>query len=218
MRALIVEDDPQIARSVSRALEGAGYVVEDVSDGEEAWFRAETETFDLIVLDLGLPRLDGLTVLRRIRAAEVPTPVLILTARDSWMERVDGIDAGADDYVSKPFHGEELVARAGAIVRRLGGHRTPLLKAGDMVVDTRRMRVTVAGQAVALSPLEFRLLRYLLHNINRVVSKSEIAEHVYPAEQEPDSNTLEVVVGRLRRKLGGDRLKTKRGFGYVVET
>lgn len=217
MRALIVEDDPQIAKSVARALEGAGYLVDEVNDGEEGWFRAETDSFDLIVLDLGLPRLDGLTLLRRIRAAEVPTPVLILTARDSWMERVDGIDAGADDYVSKPFHGEELVARAGAIVRRLGGHRTPLLKAGDIVVDERRMRVTVAGEAVPLSPLEFRLLRYLIHNLNRVVSKSEIAEHVYPTEQEPDSNTLEVVVGRLRRKLGGDRLKTQRGFGYVVE-
>ena len=217
MRALIIEDDPQIAVSVTRALEGAGFAVDAVDDGEEGWFRAETDTFDLIVLDLGLPRLDGLTLLRRIRAADVGTPVLILTARDAWMERVDGIDAGADDYVSKPFYAQELVARADAILRRLSGHRTPLLKAGDMVVDTRRMRVTIDGKAVPLSPLEFRLLRYLVHNVDRVVSKAEIAEHVYASEQDPDSNALEVMIGRLRRKLGEDRLKTKRGFGYVVE-
>jgi DNA-binding response OmpR family regulator len=217
MRVLIVEDDRQIAAEIAHALEGAGYVAEESHDGEDAWFRAETQAFDVIVLDLGLPRMDGLSVLKRLRQAEVSTPVLILTARDSWMERVDGIDAGADDYLTKPFHTEELLARLGAILRRFAGRDTPLLKAGPIAIDTRRMRVVVDGKPVPLSPLEYRLLRYLVHNSNRMVSKAELAEHVYSDDSEPDSNTLEVVVGRIRRKMGADLVRTQRGFGYIVE-
>ncbi|MFO1151906.1 MAG: response regulator transcription factor [Alsobacter sp.] len=217
MRVLIVEDDRQIAAEVAHALEGAGYVAEVSHDGEDAWFRAETQAFDAIVLDLGLPQLDGLSVLKRLRAADVSTPVLILTARGSWMERVDGIDAGADDYLTKPFHTEELLARLGAVLRRLAGRDTPVLKAGQITIDTRRMRVVVDGKPVPLSPLEYRLLRYLVHNSNRMVSKAELAEHVYSDDTEPDSNTLEVVVGRIRRKMGADLVRTQRGFGYIVE-
>jgi two-component system, OmpR family, response regulator len=217
MRVLIVEDDRQIAAEVAHALEGAGYVAELSHDGEDAWFRAETQAFDAIVLDLGLPQLDGLSVLKRLRAADVSTPVLILTARGSWMERVDGIDAGADDYLTKPFHTEELLARLGAVLRRLAGRDTPVLKAGQITIDTRRMRVVVDGKPVPLSPLEYRLLRYLVHNSNRMVSKAELAEHVYSDDTEPDSNTLEVVVGRIRRKMGADLVRTQRGFGYIVE-
>ena len=217
MRILIVEDDVQIAAEVRRALEGAGYVAEVSHDGEDAWFRAETQAYDAIVLDLGLPRLDGISVLKRLRQAEVSTPVLILTARDSWMEKVDGIDAGADDYLTKPFHTEELLARLGAVLRRLAGRDTPMLKAGDIAIDTRRMRVVVAGRPVPLSPLEYRLLRYLVHNSNRMVSKAELAEHVYSDDTEPDSNTLEVVVGRIRRKMGADLVRTQRGFGSIIE-
>lgn len=217
MRILIVEDDVQIAAEVQRALEAAGYVAEVSHDGEDAWFRAETQAYDAIVLDLGLPRLDGISVLKRLRQAEVSTPVLILTARDSWMEKVDGIDAGADDYLTKPFHTEELLARLGAVLRRLAGRDTPMLKAGEIAIDTRRMRVVVAGRPVPLSPLEYRLLRYLVHNSNRMVSKAELAEHVYSDDTEPDSNTLEVVVGRIRRKMGADLVRTQRGFGYIVE-
>jgi two-component system OmpR family response regulator len=217
MRVLIVEDDRQIAAEVAHALEGAGYVAELSHDGEDAWFRAETQAFDAIVLDLGLPQLDGLSVLKRLRAADVSTPVLILTARGSWMERVDGIDAGADDYLTKPFHTEELLARLGAVLRRLAGRDTPVLKAGQITIDTRRMRVVVDGKPVPLSPLEYRLLLYLVHNSNRMVSKAELAEHVYSDDTEPDSNTLEVVVGRIRRKMGADLVRTQRGFGYIVE-
>jgi two-component system, OmpR family, response regulator len=217
MRVLIVEDDRQIAAEVANALEGAGYVAEVSHDGEDAWFRAETQPFDAIVLDLGLPQLDGLSVLKRLRAADVSTPVLILTARGSWMERVDGIDAGADDYLTKPFHTEELLARLGAVLRRLAGRDTPVLKAGQITIDTRRMRVVVDGKPIPLSPLEYRLLRYLVHNSNRMVSKAELAEHVYSDDTEPDSNTLEVVVGRIRRKMGADLVRTQRGFGYIVE-
>jgi DNA-binding response OmpR family regulator len=217
MRILIVEDDRQIAAEIAHALEGAGYVAEHSQDGEDAWFRAETQAFDAIVLDLGLPRMDGISVLKKLRLAEVSTPVLILTARDSWMERVDGIDAGADDYLTKPFHTEELLARLGAILRRFAGRDTPLLKAGPIAIDTRRMRVVVDGKPVPLSPLEYRLLRYLVHNSNRMVSKAELTEHVYSDDSEPDSNTLEVVVGRIRRKMGADLVRTQRGFGYIVE-
>jgi two-component system OmpR family response regulator len=217
MRILIVEDDRQIAAEIAHALEGAGYVAEHSQDGEDAWFRAETQAFDAIVLDLGLPRMDGISVLKKLRLAEVSTPVLILTARDSWMERVDGIDAGADDYLTKPFHTEELIARLGAILRRFAGRDTPLLKAGPIAIDTRRMRVVVDGKPVPLSPLEYRLLRYLVHNSNRMVSKAELTEHVYSDDSEPDSNTLEVVVGRIRRKMGADLVRTQRGFGYIVE-
>jgi two-component system, OmpR family, response regulator len=216
MRALVVEDEPKIADDIVAALRGAGYVVDHVGDGEEAWFRGETEDYECIVLDLGLPKLDGLTVLKRLRAAGVTTPVLILTARGAWMERVEGIDAGADDYLPKPFHAEELVARIGAIVRRAAGHATPMLAAGRLSIDTRRMIARLDDKPITLTPLEFRALRYLVHNSGRVVSQGEVAEHVYAHEGEPDSNAVEVLIGRLRRKLGQDVIVTRRGYGYIV--
>jgi len=217
MRILIVEDEPAIAADIAIALTRAGYVTDCVVDGEEAWFRGETEDYDGIVLDLGLPRLDGITVLKRLRTAGVTIPVMILTARGSWMERVAGIDAGADDYLPKPFHAEELVARMGAILRRSAGHTTPVLAAGKLEIDTRRMIAHLDGKSLALSPLEFRALRYLVHHKTRTVSQGELAEHVYAHEEEPDSNAIEVLIGRLRRKLGSDLITTRRGYGYLVE-
>jgi two-component system, OmpR family, response regulator len=217
MRVLVVEDEPAIAASVSEELGSAGFLVDVSSDGEDAWFRGETESYDAIVLDLGLPRLDGLTVMRRWRAAGVTTPVLVLTARGAWMERVEGIDAGADDYLPKPFHAEELVARLGAIVRRSAGHVTPALSVGQVSIDTRRMKVTVNGRSVALSPLEFRLLRYLMHHAGRIVPQSELFDHVYESEQDMSGNALEVLIGRVRKKLGAELIETRRGYGYIVE-
>lgn len=217
MRILVVEDERDIAADITDALTAAGYVPEAVGDGEEAWFRGETEDFDGIVLDLGLPRLDGISVLKKLRAAGVRTPILVLTARGSWMERVEGIDAGADDYLPKPFHREELVARLGAIVRRAAGNTTPLLEAGRLRIDTRRMVAHLDDKPVMLTPLEFRAIRYLVHNKARVVSQGELMEHVYASEGEPDSNALEVLVGRLRRKLGAEIITTRRGYGYIVE-
>jgi two-component system, OmpR family, response regulator len=216
MRVLIVEDEQRIARHVSEALVAAGYVTEIVHDGEEAWFRAETEDYDAMVLDLGLPKLDGLSVLRKLRAASVTTPILILTARGTWMERVEGIDAGGDDYLPKPFQVEELVARVGALIRRAGGHGSPALSYGDVNIDTRRKIVAVAGRSIELSPLEFRLLRYLVHHQGRVVSQGELIDHVYGSEREPDSNAIEVLVGRVRRKVGAETIATRRGHGYIV--
>lgn len=217
MRILVVEDEPAIAEDIASALGRAGYVVDCVHDGEEAWFRGETEDYDGIVLDLGLPRLDGLTVLKRLRAAGVRVPIMILTARGSWSERVAGIDAGADDYLGKPFHSEELVARMGAILRRAVGQTTPVLEAGLLAIDTRRMLAHLDGRQLALTPLEFRALRYLVHHKTRVISQGELAEHVYAHEEEPDSNAIEVLIGRLRRKLGTDLITTRRGYGYLVD-
>jgi two-component system OmpR family response regulator len=216
MRILVVEDEQRIASDIASALEDAGYVPDIVRDGEAAWFRAGTEDFDAIVLDLGLPKLDGLSVVRKLRAASVSTPILIITVRGAWMERVEGIDAGADDYLPKPFQVEELVARVGALIRRAGGHMTPLLVYHEVNIDTRRRMVVVAGRHVDLSPLEFRLLRYLLHNQGRIVSQSELIDHVYGGDREPDSNAVEVLVGRLRRKVGAEIIVTRRGHGYIV--
>ncbi|HYA74971.1 MAG TPA: response regulator transcription factor [Roseiarcus sp.] len=216
MRALVVEDEAKIAAEIAATLSQAGYVVETSGDGEDAWLRGETENFDGIILDLGLPRLDGLSVVRNLRAAGVATPILILTARGSWTERVAGIDAGADDYLPKPFQPEELLARLGAIIRRTAGHTTPMLETGALRLDTRRMVTTLNGAPIALSSLEFRALRYLVHNKGRPVSQGELGEHVYGAEQEPGSNALEVLVARLRKKIGAEIIETQRGYGYLV--
>lgn len=216
MRILIVEDERRIAGDVAAALADAGYVPDVVHDGEAAWFRGETEEFDAIILDLGLPKLDGLSVVRKLRSALISTPILILTARGAWMERVEGIDAGADDYLPKPFQVEELVARVGALIRRAGGHLTPLLVYGELNIDTRRRTVAVAGRNVDLSPLEFRLLRYLMHNQGRVVSQGELIDHIYGSDREPDSNAVEALIGRLRRKVGTETIATRRGHGYVI--
>ena len=218
MRVLVVEDEKSIAAEIAATLVSAGYVADVVRDGEEAWFRAETEDYDAIVLDLGLPRLDGMSVLKKLRTAEIVTPILILTARGSWMERVEGIDAGADDYLPKPFHHEELLARLGAIIRRSGGQASPIVESGPLRVDTRRATVTRDGKPVSLSSLEYRALRYLLHNKGRPVSQGDLAEHVYGAEAEPDSNALEVLIGRLRKKVGPELIATRRGYGYLIPT
>ena len=216
MRLLLVEDDRRIASDVERALQAAGYVVETVRDGEEAWFRGDTEDYGAVILDLGLPGMDGLAVLKRWRGNGRTMPVLILTARGSWAERVDGIDAGADDYLPKPFRMEELLARLRSIVRRSAGQASSLVIAGDIELDERQMKVSVRGVPVALSPLEYRLVTYLLRHRGRVVSQHELDENVYGHGEDHDSNALEVLVGRVRKKLGPELIETRRGFGYLV--
>ena len=217
MRILVVEDEKSIASEIVSTLAGASYIVDVAGDGEEGWFRAETEDYDAVVLDLGLPRLDGISVLKKLRAASVVTPVLILTARGSWMERVEGIDAGADDYLPKPFQPEELLSRLGAIIRRSAGHASPVIETGPLRIDTLRASATLRGKPVNLTSLEYRALRYLLHNKGRPVPQGELAEHVYGAEEEPDSNALEVLIGRLRKKIGSELIGTRRGYGYIID-
>lgn len=217
MRILLVEDEAAIARDIAAALAGTGYVVDGVGDGEEGWFRASTDEYDAVILDLGLPKLDGLSVLRRLREEQNAVPILVLTARGAWMQRVEGIDAGADDYLTKPFEMEELLARIAALLRRVGRHGTPLIEVGGLQIDTRRLRVLLDGRPVDLSPLEFRLLRYLAHHRDRVVPQSELVEHVY-GNDEPESNAVEALVARLRRKIGAGAIGTRRGHGYVIET
>lgn len=216
MRVLVAEDDALIAESLVVALGAAGFVVEAESDGEEVWFRGDTEPFDAVVLDFGLPTLDGLTILKRWRRDARGVPVLILTSRGNWDERVEGIEAGADDYVVKPFRVEEVVARIRAIVRRAAGISSSRLSLGEFVLDTRAMQLTRSGVPVALTPQEYRLLAYLAHQRGRVVSQIEITEHLYAQDFERDSNSIEVLVGRLRRKLGADIIATRRGFGYFI--
>ena len=214
MRLLVAEDDPDLASQLVESLREAGYAVDLGSDGEEAHFLGETESYDAVVLDLGLPKIDGLTVLERWREAGRNMPVLILTARDRWSEKVAGIDAGADDYLAKPFRLEELLARLRALIRRAGGHASPVLEIGRIRVDTRNSKVTVDGAAVKLTAQEYRLLAYLAHNSGKVVSRTELTEHLYDQDFDRDSNTIEVFVGRLRRKLGADSVETVRGLGY----
>jgi two-component system OmpR family response regulator len=216
MRVLLVEDDRRIASDVARALEATGYVVETVSDGEEAWFRGDTEDYGAVILDLGLPKMDGLSVLKRWRANGRRMPVLILTARGSWAERVDGIDAGADDYLPKPFRMEELLSRLRAITRRSSGQASSVVTVGDVTLDERQMKVSVHGVPVALSPLEYRVVAYLLMRRGRVVSQAELDENVYGHGEDHGSNALEVLIGRVRRKLGVELIETHRGFGYIV--
>ncbi|WCS27101.1 response regulator transcription factor [Methylobacterium sp. NMS14P] len=216
MRVLIVEDEPRIAADIRQGLERAGYVADVVADGEAAWFRAETETYDAMVLDLGLPRLDGLGVLRRLRAAEVALPVLILTARDGWRERVEGIDAGADDYLAKPFRMEELVARLRAILRRTAGHASPVLRTGAVELDTRTRAVSVDGRPTELTALEYRLLAFLLHRPGQVVPAGELLDHLHGVGTEREANALEALLTRLRRKLGPGVIETRRGQGYLI--
>ncbi|HEX8902119.1 response regulator transcription factor [Vitreimonas sp.] len=216
MRALLVEDDDDIAGDVARALSSAGYLVERAADGEKAWFLGDTEDFAVVVLDLGLPVLDGLSVLKRWRAAERAMPVLILSARGAWTEKVDGIEAGADDYLAKPFEIGELVARVRALTRRAGGHASAVLTIGKLALDTRRMAVLVEGVPQKVSPLEYRLLDYLAHQQGRTVSAGELADHLHGADGAVDANAIEALVARIRRKIGRDAIETRRGFGYVL--
>ncbi|HEY0330394.1 MAG TPA: response regulator transcription factor [Rhodopseudomonas sp.] len=216
MRVLLVEDDRRIAADLQRGLQAAGYLVETVGDGEEAWFRGDTEDYAAIILDLGLPGIDGLTVLKRWRGNDRRTPVLILTARGSWAERVDGIDAGADDYLPKPFRMEELLARLRSIVRRSAGQACSVISVGEVTLDERQMKVDVGGVPVNLSPLEYRLIAFLFLHRGRVVSQAELSENIYGNEDAHDSNAIEVLIGRVRRKLGSELIETRRGFGYLV--
>ena len=217
MRILLVEDDTRVASTVATALEAAGFVVEQSSDGEDAWFRGDTETWSAVILDLGLPGMDGLAVLRRWREAGQRFPVLILTARGDWHERVEGIDAGADDYLPKPFRMEELLARLRALARRAAGQASPVLRAGALTLDTRRMQVSRDGVPVHLSPTEYRLVAYLMQHAGRVVPQLELTEQLYAQDFERDSNSIEVLVGRVRRKLGSGLIQTRRGFGYLID-
>ncbi len=216
MRLLVVEDDPDLNRQLVSALQDAGYVVDKAADGEEGHFLGDTEPYDGVILDLGLPVLDGVSVLEKWRRAGKKMPVLILTARDRWSDKVAGFDAGADDYVAKPFHMEEVLARIRALLRRSAGHATSELACGPLLLDTKSARVTVKGTAIKLTSLEFRLLSYLMHHKGKVVSRTELVEHLYDQDFDRDSNTIEVFVGRLRKKLGLDILHTIRGMGYCV--
>jgi DNA-binding response OmpR family regulator len=217
MRVLLVEDDARISADITKALKAAGFAVDIARDGEEAWFRGDTEDYDAVVLDLGLPRMDGLAVLKKWREAKRTMPVIILTARGSWLERVEGIDAGADDYLPKPFRMEELISRLRAILRRAGGHASSVLTAGDLSLDERQMRVKFAGVPVDLAPLEYRALAYLMHNQGRVISQAELSEHIHGVEDACDSNAIEALIARIRRKIGGNVIKTRRDYGYVIE-
>lgn len=218
MRLLVVEDDKDLNRQIVAALSQAGYAVDRAFDGEEGWFLGDTEPYDAVVLDLGLPKKDGIAVLSEWRRAGRNMPVLILTARDGWSEKVKGFDAGADDYVAKPFHIEEILARLRALLRRAAGHATSELQCGPVHLDTRTGRVSVDGNPVKLTSHEFRLLSYLMHHAGRIVSRTEIVEHLYEQDFDRDSNTIEVFVGRLRKKLGVDVIKTVRGLGYRIES
>jgi DNA-binding response OmpR family regulator len=218
MRALVVEDSPDVAQHVAEALTAAGFVVDHARDGEDAWFRGDTGEYDVVILDLGLPKLDGLSVLKRWRGADRLFPVLILSARGDWIEKVEGIEAGADDYMGKPFEMGELEARAKGLVRRAAGRGASVMRFGTLVLDTSRMAASVGGVAVRLSPLEYRLLNYLAHHGTRPVSAGEIADHLYGLSEQADVNAVEALMTRLRRKLGAEVIQTRRGFGYQLES
>jgi len=217
MRILVVEDDRDLNRQVCEALDEAGYVVDRAFDGAEGHFLGDTEPYDAVILDIGLPEMDGISVLEAWREAGRTMPVLILTARDRWSDKVAGIDAGADDYVAKPFHVEEVLARIRALIRRAAGHASSQIVLGPLSLDTRSARATVNGTALKLTSHEFRLLSYLVHHAGKVVSRTELVEHMYDQDFDRDSNTIEVFVGRLRKKLGVDMIETIRGLGYRIQ-
>jgi two-component system OmpR family response regulator len=216
MRILIVEDESLLANRLAATLGERGYAVDVATDGEGADFLVSTETYDVVILDLGLPRIDGLTLLERWRSGGIAVPVLVLTARGSWSEKVRGIDGGADDYLTKPFQMDELLARLRALIRRSSGQLTPELRCGAVVLDARTSQVTLDGQPVKLTSHELRVLSYLMHHRGRVVSQSELTEHIYAQRLDRDSNTVEVFIARLRRKLGASTIETVRGLGYRI--
>ena len=216
MRLLVVEDDPDLRRQLASSLKDAGYAVDAAADGEEGHFLGDTEPYDAVVLDIGLPGKDGITVLEEWRASGRTMPVLLLTARDRWSDKVAGIDAGADDYVAKPFHTEEVLARLRALIRRSAGHASSVIAVGPLSIDTAASRVTLDGEPVKLTSHEYRLLAYLAHHVGGVISRTELTEHLYDQDFDRDSNTIEVFVGRLRKKLGDHAamIETVRGLGY----
>lgn len=214
MRALVVEDDKDLNRQLVTALSDAGFAVDKAFDGEEGYFLGDTEPYDVVILDIGLPKMDGISILEQWRRSERNMPVIILTARDRWSDKVSGMDAGADDYLAKPFHMEELLARVRAQVRRASGHAKSEIECGPLRLDTKAARVTLSGQQVKLTSHEFRLLAYLMHHNGRVVSRTELVEHLYDQDFDRDSNTIEVFIGRLRKKIPGDIIQTVRGLGY----
>ncbi len=214
MRVLVVEDDKDLSRQLAEALRDSGYAVDTAQDGEDGHFLGDTEPYDAVVLDLGLPTIDGISILQKWRADGKSFPVLILTARDQWSEKVSGFDAGADDYLTKPFHTEELLARLRALMRRAAGHSTDTIEIGGLTVDNRSARAFVDGMPIKLTSHEFRLLSYMAVHVGRVISRTELVEHIYDQDFDRDSNTIEVFVGRLRKKIGTDRIETVRGLGY----
>jgi len=217
MHILIVEDEAEIARDIGESLEAANFVVSYARDGEEADFLGFTEDYDAVILDLGLPKIDGLTVLKNWRRENRNFPVLILTARGSWQDKVEGIDNGGDDYLAKPFEMEELMARLRSIIRRSEGRVVPVLECGPIKIDSRTSQVFSSGHLLALSPLEYRALYYLTHHRGRPVSRTELMDHIYAANNDRDTNALEVLIGRLRKKVGADFIKTRRGLGYIID-
>jgi two-component system OmpR family response regulator len=218
VRALVVEDDRDLARQLTEALVESGYAVDTAYDGEEGHFLGDTEPYDVIVLDIGLPVMDGIEVLEQWRAAEKSTPVLILTARDRWREKIAGLDAGADDYVTKPFQMEEVLARIRALVRRSTGNRSPVLTVGPVALDPSSSAVTVEDKPVKLTAHEYKLLAYMMHHKGKVLSRTELIEHIYAQDFDKDSNTIEVFIGRLRKKLDVDVIQTIRGLGYKLSS
>ena len=217
MRILVVEDDRDLNRQLVEALNGAGYVADRAYDGEEGYFLGDTEAYDAVVLDLGLPKMDGISIVERWRENSRSMPVLILTARDRWSDKVAGIDAGADDYVVKPFHMEEVLARLRALIRRASGHASSELVCGPITLDTKTSRVTVNGSQIKLTSLEFALLSFLMHHQGEIISRTGLTEHLYDQDFDRDSNTIEVFIGRLRKKLGVDVIETIRGMGYRLK-
>ncbi len=214
MRLLVVEDDPELNRQLTEALKDAGYAVDQAYDGEEGHFLGDTEPYDAVILDIGLPKLDGISVLENWRRDGRKMPVLILTARDRWSDKVAGIDAGADDYVAKPFHMEEVLARLRALLRRSAGHASNEIQCGPLRLDIKSARVTVDGNPIKLTSHEYRLLAYLMHHQGEVVSRTELIEHLYDQDFDRDSNTIEVFIGRLRKKIPPGLIQTVRGLGY----
>lgn len=216
MRILIVEDEPNLLQQITETLKAQGYVTDTATDGEQAHYMASVENFDAVILDLGLPQIDGLTVLKRWRSEGLTMPVLILTARDSWHEKVSGMDAGADDYVTKPFHPQELLARIRALLRRAAGHASAVLQCGQLQLDTRQAQFSFNHQPLSLTGHEYKVLAYLIHNMGQVVSRTELTEHIYAQDQDRDSNTIDVFIGRLRKKIPAPYIQTLRGLGYKL--
>lgn len=214
MRVLVAEDDPDVGEDLKNALVQAGFVVDLVTNGESAWYQGDVEEYSAVILDLGLPILDGLAVLRNWRSQDRMMPVIVLSARGDWAEKVEGIEAGADDYLSKPFKMEELLSRLRALIRRTGGHASSVLVFDNLRIDTRRMSVSVSGTAAQLSQMEFRLVNFLAHNVGRVVPTGEIAEHLYGSTRPGDTNAIEALIMRTRKKIGSQKITNRRGFGY----